>query len=341
MAKKKVVESGELFGLEVTERSCNHCNWTGYPTKSVVGEFETYLCPNNHVVLFRKTTVTPVSQPKKVSKKAEVRSKLILEMGDFAIGRNKELNIKTNTVYHENNLVTFSRMDDDFLDLIVTSPPYDDLRAYEGIEWDYKKIMLEAHRTLKPGGVMVWIVGDGIDNDGSESGNSYRQTIFGIDIGLILHDTMIYKKKSPAYPAGELSKRYTQIFEFAFVFSKGTPKTVNLIKDKKNLTAGSTTKNGSTVKTLAARDNIWEYGTGSIDTQKDSIAKLHPAIFPEMLAADHVISWSNEGDIVYDCFAGSGTTLKVSKSLKRLYIGSEITKKYVDIINERLNTLEL
>ena len=258
---------------------------------------------------------------------------------DANIGRNVNIEaVKINTVYCENNIVTFSRIDDEFIDLIVTSPPYDDLREYNGIEWDYKKVISEAFRTLKTGGVMVWVVGDATKDTG-ETGSSFMQAIFAIKIGFNLHDTMIYKKQSPAYPANINSKRYSQVFEYMFVFSKGTPKTVNLLTDKENSCKGQKYKN-TKIKEFSIRDNIWQYNTGGLDRQKDKIATLHPAIFPELLAADHIKTWSNENDIIYDPFAGSGTTLKVAKDLNRKYIGSEISDKYVNIINERLNSLK-
>ena len=333
--KKVVLPDPELLGPGKIERKCFHCGWIGLGKMSQIGEYETWLCPNNHILSFKKTKIINKVTKKQTAKKNEI----IAKMPGFKIGRNNNLSIETNKVYCENNLVTFSRMNDNYLDLIVTSPPYDDLRKYEKVEWDYKKVFLEAYRTLKPGGVIVWVVGD--ETNEGESCSSFEQIIFATKTaGFRLHDTMIYKKHASPYPAGTTSMRYTQIFEFMFVLSKDKPKTVNLIEDKINTCKGQfNSKIKKTIKEYGPRDNIWEYKTGGVDTHKDPIASLHPAVFPELLAADHIKSWSNEGDIVYDCFAGSGTTLKIAHDLKRLYIGSEISDKYCKIIDERLRTL--
>lgn len=242
-------------------------------------------------------------------------------------------------------------MPDNFIDLVVTSPPYDDLRSYKGFSFPFEDIAKELFRTVKDGGVVVWVVGDACV-DGTESGTSFRQALFFKEIGFCIHDTMIYEKSGSAYPASDKSTRYSQIFEYMFVFSKGKPKTINLIKDKLNRWGGSKNfgthterqKDGSLlegnkilVSEYGYRNNIWRINTGYGYTSKDDVAFEHPAIFPEKLAGDHVRTWSNEGDLIYDPFMGSGTTAKVSIAINRNYIGSEISKEYIDIINRRLH----
>lgn len=241
------------------------------------------------------------------------------------------------------------------IDLVVTSPPYDNLRDYEGYTIDYEGIIKELYRVIKKGGIVVWVVGDATIN-GSETGSSFRQAIMFMDNGFKLHDTMIYEKNSSSFPARRNGNRYTQIFEYMFVFSKGKPKTVNLLCDKPNKWAGHTNwgnntqrgKNGELIQTkdikpvpdFSPRNNIWKYSVGGFASSKDKISHEHPAIFPEKLAEDHILTWSNEGDLVCDIFAGSGTTLKMSKINNRNYIGFEISEKYVDLINERLRLCE-
>lgn len=239
--------------------------------------------------------------------------------------------MKINEIYNEDCIYTMSRMIDGFVDLTVTSPPYDNLRGYNGYSFDFENVAKELYRVTKDGGVVVWIVGDETKN-GSESGTSMRQVLNFMKLGFNLHDTMIYKKNSSSYPSNKKSVRYSQIFEFMFVLSKGKPKTVNLICDKQNKWEGFTSfdKKIPAVPKYSPRENIGEYTTSFNDKTG------HPAVFPEQLAADHIYSWSNEGDLVYDPFMGSGTVAKMAHIQKRKWIGSEISKKYCENATKRI-----
>ena len=234
-----------------------------------------------------------------------------------------------NQIHNESCLDTMSRMDNDFVDMVLTSPPYDNLRSYEGYEFDFEAIAKELYRVTK--NILVWVVGDATVN-GSETGSSFRQALFFKELGFKLHDTMIYEKNSPAYPASRNGNRYTQIFEFMFVFAKNeVPK--QLIVDKPNKWAGHKDFSGklkNPVPDFSPRNNIWKYTT-SFNGVK------HPAPFPEQLAKDHIISWSKPGDIIYDPFMGSGTTAKAAIELDRLFIGSEVSANYCEIANERIS----
>lgn len=240
-----------------------------------------------------------------------------------------------NKIHNENCLETMKQMPDRFVNLVLTSPPYDNLRNYEGYEFDFEAIAKEIYRVLAEDGVLVWIVGDATI-DGSETGTSFRQALFFKELGLKLHDTMIYEKNSPAYPAQKNGNRYTQIFEFMFVFAKGSvPK--QLICDKPNKWAGHKDFSGklkNPVPDFSPRNNIWKYVT-SFNGVK------HPAPFPEQLAMDHILSWSKENNIVYDPFMGSGTTAKMALLSNRQFIGSEIAGAYVELANKRLEELGL
>lgn len=255
-----------------------------------------------------------------------------------------------NKIYNESNLETMAKMPNCFIDLVVTSPPYDDLREYKGYSFPFEEIAKELYRVVKDGGVVVWVVGDAVVN-GGETGTSFRQALYFQSLGFLIHDTMIYEKNSSAFPSNDKSNRYTQIFEYMFVFSKGKPKTTNLIKDKKNRWSGSTnfgkqssrTKGGKLingnkfiVSEYGYRNNIWRYACGANYSTNDKIAYEHPAIFPEDLAADHIYTWSNENDLVYDCFGGSGTTAKMAHKMKRNWILSEISKEYTEIAQKRI-----
>lgn len=243
--------------------------------------------------------------------------------------------MQINTIYNENCLDTMAKMPDSFIDLTVTSPPYDNLRTYNGYSFDFEAIAKELYRITKPDGIIVWVIGDATIA-GSETGTSFRQALYFKELGFKLHDTMIYEKNSPAYPASKNSNRYTQIFEYMFIFAKGSV-LKQLICDKPNKWAGHKDFSGklkNPVPDFSPRNNIWRYVT-SFNGVK------HPAPFPEQLAYDHVVSWSKQGQLVYDPFMGSGTTAVVAKQLGRDYIGSEISEEYCAVIEERLKKLML
>lgn len=252
-----------------------------------------------------------------------------------------------NKIYNEDCLVTMSKMEDNYIDLTITSPPYDELRTYNGYSFKFEDVAKELYRVTKNGGVVVWVVGDATIN-GSESGTSFRQALFFKEIGFNLHDTMIYQKANFSNPS---INRYHQIFEYMFIFCKGSPKTFNPIKDRLNITQGGSVgknttrqKDGSLkVNTKRTNDkygmryNIWRMKTVGQENMGKSLP--HPAMFPMQLVKDHIISWSNEGDLVYDPFIGSGTTAIVSINLGRNYIGSDISKEYCDIAEQRVKEL--
>ena len=261
-------------------------------------------------------------------------------------------NFQIDKIYNEHCLETMSRMSENFVDLTITSPPYDDMRNYKGHGFnDFEKIVPELLRVTKNDGVVVWIVGDQTIK-GDETGTSFRQALFFKEVGFNLFDTMIYLK-TPRGAVGN-NRTYWQTFEYMFVFAKGSPKTINLIKDRANKEARTgdrgtkRLKNGSLLNLKRAgydefgrRTNVWEYLIGKGHSATDNFAYQHPAIFPEKLALDHIISWSNEGDLVYDPFAGSGTSAKMAKKSKRHYIGSEISSEYCKIAENRLDFYEL
>ena len=258
-----------------------------------------------------------------------------------------------NKIHNENCLLTMAKMPDDFIDLTVTSPPYDNLRTYDGsLDWGehiWKPVIQDLFRITKQGGVVVWVVGDATIK-GSETGTSFKQALWANECGFNLHDTMIYQKNGCSLPN---PNRYLQNFEYMFVFSKRSPKTHNLIADRENRferwgkTKKVREKDGSfTIRQtkpftkFGRRFNVWKIASGGQGNQTvDDFSFAHPATFPEKLANDHIISWSNEGDLVYDPFVGSGTTLKMAILNKRNFIGSEISKDYCDIAEKRIEDI--
>lgn len=242
-------------------------------------------------------------------------------------------------------LGTFPR---ECIDLVVTSPPYDDLRTYGGHDWDFYGVAWQLKRVLKPGGVIVWVVADQT-KDGSETGSSFEQALHFKRLGLNLHDTMVYQKTSGGANGSLLA--YLPCWEFMFVLSAGTPKRISLIRDRKNVKPPSVKredcarrkKSGErkdwdlvTREEYGIRWNVWPFDVGNNLTTKDGIAFNHPALFPEKLAADHIRSWSNEGDIVLDPFNGSGTTTKMARELGRHWIGIDVNEEYCEIARRRM-----
>lgn len=240
-------------------------------------------------------------------------------------------------------------MEDGCVDLTVTSCPYDNLRTYDGIidTWNFDKfkdIAKELYRVTADGGVVVWVIGDSTVK-GSETGTSFRQALYFMELGFNLHDTMIWNKGSFAFPS---KGRYHQVFEYMFVFSKGTPKTFNPIKDRENKYVGTRGASGRKVngerntgksevrEKWGQRFNIWNYPIGGGHSASDKIAFEHPAIFPEKLAEDHILSWSNEGDVVFDPFMGSGTTGKMAILKNRHFVGIELNEDYFEISKKRI-----
>lgn len=255
--------------------------------------------------------------------------------------------MEINKCYNENCLDTMARMPDNFIDLTVTSPPYDNLRTYNGYSFDFEAVAKELFRVTKQGGVVVWVVGDATIK-GSETGTSFRQALYFKEIGFNLHDTMIYAKNN-YIPLTH--NRYEQQFEYMFVISKGKPKAFNPLKRKNaqvgRIKGGTFNQDGTSlsnrhkdvgVKEESICPNIFFYNVGMMNSSKDRFAFEHRAIFPEQLANDHIISWSNEGDLVYDPFMGSGTTAKMAILNKRNWIGSEISEEYCKIIERRITT---
>ena len=251
-------------------------------------------------------------------------------------------------IYNEDCRDTMQRMKEEGVkvDLTVTSCPYNNLRTYNhSSTWNFdifKEIAKLLYDITADGGIVVWVVGDATIN-GSETGTSFKQALYFMECGFKLHDTMLFEKNSSSFPAKRTGNRYTQIFEYMFVFSKGKPKTAHLICDKENKWKNFTNwgkntiynKDGELIQTndikpvpeFSPRNNIWKYTVGfNINEGK------HPAVFPYQLAEDHLKTWSNEGDLVFDPFTGSGTTASAALCNNRRFIGCEIDKTYFSFI---------
>jgi len=239
------------------------------------------------------------------------------------------------------NVAVLSTFPDACIDLVVTSPPYDNLRLYGGHTWDVEGVAQQLWRVIKPGGVVVWVVADATV-DGSETGTSFRQALRFMEIGFRLHDTMIWQKTTFSMPC---VSRYHNVWEYCFVFAKGGAQVFNPIEDRRNTSSGRTTavtvresddsitqRSDKTIKEYGKRWNIWICDSARNDIDNGN----HPAPFPEALARDHILSWSNEKEIVLDPFNGSGTTTKMARETGRRYIGIEVNPDYCKIAETRL-----
>jgi DNA modification methylase len=236
--------------------------------------------------------------------------------------------------------LVMAQFPDNCIDLTVTSPPYDNLRTYNGFTFDFEAIAGQLWRVTKPGGVVVWVVGDATKN-GSESLTSFKQALYFRELGFNV-ETMIYKQMGTG--AKGSNYYYWQAFEFMFVLSKGQPRTSNRIADHKNVKAGCTTGSSPKMNNLksrtergkrivpeySVRQNVWAYPAHKGEKTD------HPAPFPEALAHDHIISWSNPGDVVLDPMCGSGTTLKMAMLTGRKYLGIDISAEYCELTRNRL-----
>jgi len=266
-----------------------------------------------------------------------------------------------NKIILGNSVEVLKTFEDNTFDLTVTSPPYDNLRTYngkikddvtfeDGYSFPFVEMVKELYRVTKNGGVVIWVVNDQVKN-GGETGSSFKQALKFQEIGFTIYDTMIYHKNGAPFPE---TGRYSQVFEYMFVFSKGKPNTINLLKDKPNRWAGHSNfgdpskreKDGNLKKTekfvvaeFGTRYNVWYINNGKGYSTKDDFAYEHPAMFPESLAEDHILSWSKEGDLVLDPMCGAGTTLKMAKLNNRNYVGIDINEEYVNLSERRVESI--
>lgn len=256
--------------------------------------------------------------------------------------------MQTNIIYNQDSAIGLKELPSDSIDCVITSPPYDDIREYNGYSFNFEEISFQLYRVCKNGSTVVWVVNDKVEN-GSRSLTSFKQAIHFNKLGFNINDVMIYAKKNPMPNLGH-NVRYNPSYEFMLILTKGKPKTVNLLEENcysagKEYTGKekwgrnsdgrlrSKDMRGVEIKETRPRNNIWYYGIGS---NVSTDVKEHPAVYPLELVIDHILSWTNKGDIVLDCFMGSGTTAIACIQTHRQYIGYEISKEYVDMANKRI-----
>ena len=317
------------------------------------GETAVALINNNEVTLkkiykekdrIRLQPANPKLKPFYV-KEIVIQGKVISTIRNIEEHENKD---KLDNICHSDCVEFMKSMKENFIDLTVTSPPYDELRDYNGYSFDFENIAKQLFRVTKKGGVVIWVVGDKIKK-GNKSLTGFKQALYFQQVGFNVHDIMIYRKKNTPFMR---SNAYTNCFEFMFVLCKGSPNTFNPLRVKtvrqgkemlpyNKKADGVNKKIMAELKTEKTMTNIWEYAVGYGGSTSDKLAFKHPAIFPEKLAEDHILSWTNEHDIVFDPMCGSGTTCKMAAVNKRHYIGCDISKEYVELAKKRLKYFNL
>lgn len=254
--------------------------------------------------------------------------------------------LELDRIYTMDCVEGMKQLPDNSIDLVVTSPPYDDLRNYQGFHFDFEATARELYRVMKPTGVVVWVVGDKV-KDGNRTLTSFKQALFFQEVGFKVHDVMIYKKKNTPFMR---SNAYTNCYEFMFVLAKNKvtkfhPIVTKTARHGVEPLVANKKADGVNKKVLGKLNeektltNIWEFAVGLGGSTNDKIAFKHPAIFPERLAEEHIVSWTDENDIVMDPFMGSGTTAKMAKLNHRHFIGFEISQEYTSIAEERLQQM--
>lgn len=257
---------------------------------------------------------------------------------------------KLNEVYCGDCVKLMKLLPDSTIDLVVTSPPYDKIRDYNGsIHFDLHKTGQEIFRVLKSGGIAVMVIQDQTKNFG-KSLTSFKTIIDWCDnIGFKLFETIIYRKNGSE--GVWWTKRFRVDHEYMPIFLKGKkpqyfnkePLKIPSKHGGKVMTgSGSRKTNGETQKTVTrainfkkCRGTIWNYLMAG---DKNPLKRKHPAVFPDKIPYDFIQCFCPEEGIVLDPFAGSGSTLVMAKKLRRSFIGFDIVPEYCELARERLKT---
>lgn len=262
------------------------------------------------------------------------------------------MNLPINTILHGDSAEVMQSFPDKCIPLTVTSPPYAKMRLYGGHDytWEtFKSVATQLVRITMEGGVICWVVRNQIVKERENLQAEKEKLFFADDLGLWPHQTIIGAPKGVPLPQ---SRRYASNFDYVYVFSKGHPRIVNIIRDRRNSRFGDLKSNrliresnGSerlacggeyAIAKWGFRSNLWSYSTGGNHTATDRISAKHPARMGEPLAEDLIISFSKPGDLVFDPFAGAGTSLKMALLNQRQWLGVEIFDEYVELIEKRM-----
>jgi site-specific DNA-methyltransferase (adenine-specific) len=259
--------------------------------------------------------------------------------------------LELNKIYCMDCLEGMRKLPDDSIDLVVTSPPYDNLRTYKGFSVDLHSTGKEAYRVLKDGGIAVMVIQDQTKAF-AKTLTSFRLIIDWCDnIGFRLFETIIYRKYGTE--GAWWKARFRVDHEYMPIFLKGKKpqyfnKKLLMVPSKHGgeiLTgSGNRRTTGETTKTVTrpinptkCRGTIWDYLMAG---DKDPLKRKHPAPFPDQIPIDFITCFCPPKGIVLDPFIGSGSTAVAAKKLGRHYIGFEITPEYCEIAEQRTKRAE-
>jgi site-specific DNA-methyltransferase (adenine-specific)/modification methylase len=247
---------------------------------------------------------------------------------------------EVNKIYNEDCMKTMEELRD--VDVVITSPPYntsrkgssldaadvnirydefDDCRPNEEyIAWT-NDIFNAFDKTLKPNGCILYNL----------SYSSENIALMWLTVASVMQNTpftiadcIIWKKKSAA-PNSESTNKLTRICEFVFVFCRKTElSTFNCYKEK-----GVQRPNG--------QQHYKNYFNFLEAPNNDEVCPIHKATYSTILCRKLMLLYSKEGDTIYDPFMGTGTTAIACIREKRNYVGSELSPRYIDWAEKRIN----
>ena len=259
------------------------------------------------------------------------------------------MQIQVNKIICEDNITYLKTLPDECIDFVITSPPYDALRDYNGYKLDLHGLGVELLRVLKDGGICVMVIQDST-RDFAKSLTSFRTIVDWCDnIGFRLFECNIYNRQGTE--GAWWKKRFRVDHEYMPIFLKGKRPQYF---DKENIKipskhggkimtgANIRTKNGQTGSRKVKINPTKCPGTvmtfGNTCGGESKLKSKHPAVFPNMLAYDMIECFCPEDGTVLDPFNGSGTTTLAAKCLGRNYIGIDVSEEYNKIARERLET---
>ena len=261
--------------------------------------------------------------------------------------KEKFLSEHINSIICGDSAEVLKNFPDNSIDMVVTSPPYDGLRDYNGFSLDLHKIGKEIYRVLKDGGIAVMVIQDAT-KDFAKSLTSFRTIVDWCDnVGFRLFETVIYHKNGTE--GAWWKQRFRVDHEYMPIFMKGKkPQYFNKEPLKIPSKHGGKVMSGSgnrrtdgtlsetvrrPINTMKCRGTVWDYLMAG---DKNPLKRKHPAVFPDKIPYDCIQCFCPEGGLVLDPFIGCGSTAVMAKVLGRNYIGIDISREYCDLAEERI-----
>lgn len=256
-----------------------------------------------------------------------------------------------NEIYCIDCVEGMKKIPDNSVDIVVTSPPYDGIRDYNGFNFDLHETGRGLIRILKEGGIVAMVIQDQTKNFGKTL-TSFKTIIDWCDnIGFKLFECVIYRKHGSE--GAWWTNRFRVDHEYMPIFLKGEKpqyfnkenlKVPSIHGGKVMTGSGSRRTDGKTnarvtrpINTMKCRGTIWNYLMAG---DKDPIKRQHPAPFPDQIPLDFIECFCPPGGVVLDPFMGSGSTAVAAKKLNRKYIGFDTSEEYIKIAHARLRNTE-